>query len=203
MLVVGLTGGIASGKSTITRWFLEKGIIVLDADLIVRELQRPGGPLFNELVREFGHEIIDENGELSRQKLASIIFYDDEAKQRINQLTHPLVKEKLEEGIKTATRKKEQLIILDVPLLFETKFDSLTDCVVVVDVSLENQIRRLMKRDQIEENYARAKINSQMPLKEKVVRSDYVLNNNGDISNLRTQFEVVFEQLWSRACDCM
>lgn len=200
MLVIGLTGGISSGKSTVTSWFLEKGIIVLDADQIVRQLQRPGSLLLKELAHEFGSSVLNEKGELVREVLGSIIFHDDVAKQKLNDMIHPLVKQKLLEGIEKAKMAGEQLLILDIPLLFESGFESLVDEVLVVYVSHETQVKRLMKRDKIDENYALAKINSQMLLEEKRACADYVLNNNHSLKELRTQFEKMFELIWEKAC---
>lgn len=200
MLVVGLTGGISSGKSTVTSWFLEKGIIVLDADQIVRQLQKPGSSLLNELAHEFGPSVLNEKGELVREVLGSIIFQDEVAKEKLNKMIHPLVKQKLIEGIEKAKVVGEQLVILDIPLLFESGFESLVDETLVVYVSHENQVKRLMKRDKIDESYALAKINSQMLLEEKRQRADYVLDNNDSMRELRTQFEQMFELLWEKAC---
>lgn len=200
MLVVGLTGGISSGKSTVTSWFLEKGSIVLDADQIVRQLQRPGGSLLNQLAHEFGPSVLNEKGELVREVLGSIIFHDEVAKQKVNDMIHPLVKQKLIEGIERAKSAGEQLVILDIPLLFESGFESLVDTTLVIYVSRENQVKRLMKRDKIDESYALAKINSQMLLEEKRQRADYVLDNNDSMKELRTQFEQMFELLWEKAC---
>ena len=200
VLVVGLTGGISSGKSTVTSWFLEKGIIVLDADQIVRQLQRPGSSLLNELAHAFGPTVLNEKGELVREVLGSIIFHDKVAKQKLNNMIHPLVKQKLIEGIEKAKVVGEQLVILDIPLLFESGFESLVDETLVIYVSHENQVKRLMKRDKIDESYALAKINSQMLLEEKRQRADYVLDNNASMKELRTQFEQMFELLWEKAC---
>ncbi len=200
MLVVGLTGGISSGKSTVTSWFLEKGIVVLDADQIVRQLQKPGSQLLYDLAHEFGSSVIRADGELARDVLGSIIFHDEAAKQKVNELIHPLVKQKLVEGIAKAKVNGEQLIVLDIPLLFESKFESLVDCTLVVYVPREVQVKRLMKRDQIDENYSLAKINSQMSLEQKRDRGDYVLNNEHSIGELRNQFEQMLEMLWEKAC---
>lgn len=200
MLTIGLTGGISSGKSTITSWFLEKGIIVLDADQIVRQLQKPGSQLLYDLAHEFGPSVILENGELARDVLGSIIFHDEAAKQKLNAMIHPLVKQKLVEGIEQAKARGEQLVVLDVPLMFESGFESLVDRTLVVYVPREIQVKRLMKRDQIDESYALAKINSQMSLEKKRDLADYVLNNEYSIRELRTQFEQMFEMLWERAC---
>lgn len=200
MLTIGLTGGISSGKSTITSWFLEKGIIVLDADQIVRQLQKPGSQLLYDLAHEFGPSVILENGELARDVLGSIIFHDESAKQKLNAMIHPLVKQKLVEGMEQAKARGEQLVVLDVPLLFESGFESLVDRTLVVYVPREIQVKRLMKRDQIDESYALAKINSQMSLEKKRDLADYVLNNEYSMRELRTQFEQMFEMLWEKAC---
>lgn len=200
MLTIGLTGGISSGKSTITSWFLEKGIIVLDADQIVRQLQKPGSQLLYDLAHEFGPSVILENGELARDVLGSIIFHDEAAKQKLNAMIHPLVKQKLVEGMEQAKARGEQLVVLDVPLLFESGFESLVERTLVVYVPREIQVKRLMKRDQIDESYALAKINSQMSLEKKRDLADYVLNNEYSMRELRTQFEQMFEMLWEKAC---
>lgn len=200
MLVVGLTGGISSGKSTISSWFLQKGIVVLDADQIVKNLQRPNSPLVLKLAEEFGASIVNENGELVRDVLGKIIFYDQEAKERLNAMIHPLVQAKLEEEIERLKKVGEGLVVLDIPLLFESRFEALVDRTVVVYVSPDVQLQRLMKRDQIDREYALAKMNSQMSLDEKRARADYVLINNGTMGQLREQFDHLFEVLWERAC---
>ncbi len=200
MLVVGLTGGISSGKSTISSWFLQKGIVVLDADQIVKNLQRPNSPLVLKLAEEFGASIVNENGELVRDVLGKIIFYDQEAKERLNAMIHPLVQAKLEEEIERLKKAGEGLVVLDIPLLFESRFEALVDRTVVVYVSPDVQLQRLMKRDQIDREYALAKMNSQMSLDEKRARADYVLINDGTMGQLREQFDHLFEVLWERAC---
>lgn len=200
MLFVGLTGGISSGKSTISSWFLQKGIVVLDADQIVKNLQRPNSPLVLKLAEEFGASIVNENGELVRDVLGKIIFYDQEAKERLNAMIHPLVQAKLEEEIERLKKVGEGLVVLDIPLLFESRFEALVDRTVVVYVSPDVQLQRLMKRDQIDREYALAKMNSQMSLDEKRARADYVLINNGTMGQLREQFDHLFEVLWERAC---
>lgn len=200
MLFVGLTGGISSGKSTISSWFLQKGIVVLDADQIVKNLQRPNSPLVLKLAEEFGASIVNENGELARDVLGKIIFYDHEAKERLNAMIHPLVQAKLEEEIERLKKVGEGLVVLDIPLLFESRFEALVDRTVVVYVSPDVQLQRLMKRDQIDREYALAKMNSQMSLDEKRARADYVLINDGTMGQLREQFDHLFEVLWERAC---
>ena len=203
MLVVGLTGGISSGKSTVTSCFLEKGIVVLDADQIVRNLQRPNSPLLLTLVETFGPSIIRENGELARDVLGKIIFHDAKAKQRLNALIHPLVRQKLKEELEKLRAAGEVLVVLDIPLLFESQFEDLVDCTVVVYVSKDIQLKRLMKRDQIDEDYALAKINSQMSLEDKRMRADYVWVNNGTMGELKRRVEELFELLWEKSCQTL
>ena len=164
MLVVGLTGGISSGKSTVTQLFLDKGVTVLDADLIVRQMQQPNTVLLKRLADVFGQDIILADGNLDRGGLGRLIFQDKAAKAKLDEIMKPLIREKLVEGIELAKKANESMVVLDMPLLYEFEFESLTDVTIVVYVSQETQIKRLMARDQIEEAYALAKINSQMSL---------------------------------------
>lgn len=195
MLKIGLTGGIASGKSTVTQWFLDQGVKVLDADKIVRDLQQPNTVLLKQLAQTFGADVIEDNGHLNRALLGQLIFGNEEAKQKLNDIMKPLIYQKLVEGIEEAKRAEEVMVVLDMPLLYEFEFDHLVDTVAVVHVSRPTQIKRLMQRDQIEESYAESKINSQMSLDEKRSRGDFVLNNEGSISELKAQFETLYAHL--------
>lgn len=195
MLKIGLTGGIASGKSTVTQWFLDQGVKVLDADKIVRDLQQPNTVLLKQLAQTFGADVIEDNGRLNRALLGRLIFGNEEAKQKLNDIMKPLIYQKLVEGIEEAKRAEEVMVVLDMPLLYEFEFEHLVDTVVVVHVSRPTQIKRLMQRDQIEESYAESKINSQMSLDEKRSRGDFVLNNEGSINELKAQFETLYAHL--------
>lgn len=195
MLKIGLTGGIASGKSTVTQWFLDQGVKVLDADKIVRDLQQPHTVLLKQLAQTFGADVIEDNGHLNRALLGRLIFGNEEAKQKLNDIMKPLIYQKLVEGIEEAKRAEEVMVVLDMPLLYEFEFEHLVDTVVVVHVSRPTQIKRLMQRDQIEESYAESKINSQMSLDEKRSRGDFVLNNEGSINELKAQFETLYAHL--------
>lgn len=195
MLKIGLTGGIASGKSTVTQWFLDQGVKVLDADKIVRDLQQPNTVLLKQLAQTFGADVIEDNGHLNRALLGRLIFENEEAKQKLNDIMKPLIYQKLVEGIEEAKRAEEVMVVLDMPLLYEFEFEHLVDTVVVVHVSRPTQIKRLMQRDQIEESYAESKINSQMSLDEKRSRGDFVLNNEGSINELKAQFETLYAHL--------
>ncbi len=195
MLKIGLTGGIASGKSTVTEWFLEQGVKVLDADKIVRDLQQPNTVLLKQLAQTFGTDVIEENGHLNRALLGRLIFENEEAKRKLNDIMKPLIYQKLVEGIEEAKRDNEAMVVLDMPLLYEFEFEHLVDTVVVVHVNRLTQVKRLMQRDQIEESYAKSKINSQMSLDEKRSRGDFVLTNEGSIEELKTQFKTLYAHL--------
>jgi dephospho-CoA kinase len=195
MQVIGLTGGISSGKSTVVKEFLEAGVTVLDADEIVRGLQKPGSPLLGQLAATFGTEIFHEDGSLNRPALGRLIFNDEQAKQKLNDLIHPLVKKELLDGIEKARQRQEKIIILDVPLLYETGFHSLVDYVIVVYVPRHVQVQRLMERDQIDLGYAQAKIDSQGSLEEKRERADFVIDNSGSLETLKSKIKDIYSRL--------
>lgn len=195
MLVIGLTGGIASGKSTVTKLLIDKGVKVLDADQIVRQMQQPNTKLLKQLAEVFGDQMILEDGHLNRQELGQLIFNDKRAKETLDQIMKPLIREKLLEEIEEVKIHQESMVVLDLPLLYEFELQSLVDYTIVVYVSRETQVRRLMERDQIDEAYALAKINSQMSLDKKRELANFVLINEGTMSELRTQFETLYETL--------
>ncbi|HAX72721.1 MAG TPA: dephospho-CoA kinase [Firmicutes bacterium] len=195
MLVIGLTGGISSGKSTVSQMFINKGVTVLDADRIVRDLQSPGSLLLQEIKVLFGQQLILEDGSLNRQALGALIFNDENAKQKLNDLIHPKVKEELIYQLDRARQQEKKLVVLDVPLLYESGFDELADVCLVVYVDAIIQKTRLMKRDQIDEAYALSKINSQLSLEIKKEKADFVLDNTGDLVELQKRFEVLYTQL--------
>ncbi|MCL1949903.1 MAG: dephospho-CoA kinase [Turicibacter sp.] len=195
MKIIGLTGGISTGKSTVIKWFLEDGIPVLDADAIVHGLQQPGTELLRQIEEVFGGVMLNPDGSLNRQALGQLIFTDETAKETLNQLIHPLVRDALNQGIETARSKGEKIIVLDVPLLFESGFETLVDEVVVVYAPREVQLARLMERDGIDEAYAKAKIASQGCLEDKRKRAHYVLDNGGSLEGLRREYEKLKEVL--------
>ncbi len=169
----------------------EKGYPLIDADILARQaLDDP--EVFDRVIVEFD---CMEDGKIDRKKLGRIIFSDPQAKAALEALIHPFVIAKIEEFIQG--RQDEKLVFLDIPLLFEVHLEYLCDKVVVVDVSLKNQIDRLKERDGIDEEYAKKIIKSQMPLEQKVKKADYVIDNNGSIEELKDQVEKVIEQLWT------
>lgn len=192
-VVIGLTGGIASGKSTVSEMFRELSIPVIDADIIAREVVERGKPAYNKIVEVFGAEILQEDGELNRPKLGSVVFNNEEKRLQLNKIVHPAVREEMNRQKEMYIKEGAQAIVLDIPLLFESKLTSLVDHVLVVAVKPQTQLERLMKRNNFSEEEATARIHSQMPLEEKVKRADEVINNDGTIVGTKTQLRVILK----------
>lgn len=189
MFILGITGGIASGKSLIVKILMDLGVLVISDDEIVHSLLSQSYYL-NEIRKLFGNEVFD--GEiLNRKKLGKIIFSSEEERKKLNNLLHPPVLKIMREEIEK--RKKEKgILAFEVPLLFEVKIEDWFDEIWVVYVPLEKQLERLIKRDNIPYEEALNKINSQMPLEEKVKRADYVIDNSGSIEDTIRQVKERF-----------
>jgi len=184
--IIGLTGGIATGKSTVSKMLVERGYEVIDADVVARELQVKGSPLLSELVSVFGSTILAEDGNLIRGKLGSIIFTDDKARSKVDDIFRPAIRAEFERRI---AQSQQEILFLDVPLLFEAGFDELTTENLVISLSYQKQLERLMNRNDLTKFEAEARINAQMPMVEKVVRADYVIDNDGNLQDLLKQVE--------------
>ncbi|EOO30493.1 dephospho-CoA kinase [Bacillus cereus BAG1X2-3] len=193
-VVIGLTGGIASGKSTVSEMFRELSIPVIDADIIAREVVERGKPAYNKIVEVFGAEVLQQDGELDRPKLGSIVFYNEEKRLQLNKIVHPAVREEMNRQKEMYIKEGMQAIVLDIPLLFESKLTSLVDRILVVAVTPDTQLERLMKRNGFSEEEATARIQSQMPLAEKVKNADEVINNDGTIMGTKTQLQVILKK---------
>ncbi len=194
-LIIGLTGGIASGKSLVSSWFRDKNVKVLDADEIYKSLLKTNKLMYNEIAREFG-EAITKGSEIDRISLGKIVFGNKKKRLRLNEITHPYVVEKMKEMIKLS-RPKEEIIVLDIPLLYEVKLEYLCDMVILVCVNKNVQIERLMKRDKLTEPEAITKIGSQMDMECKKNKSDLIINNNFDIETSKKQFLKIYGELRS------
>lgn len=166
-LVIGLTGGIASGKSTVSNMIKDLGITVIDADVEARLAVEKGKKAYHEIISHFGPEILQSDGTIDRGKLGSIVFHDSEKRLLLNSIVHPAVREQMLTKKIDAEARGEHLIVLDIPLLFESKLTYMVDKTLLVYVDEETQLRRLMERNNFTEQEAKARINSQMPLKEK------------------------------------
>jgi len=191
MRVLGLTGGIGSGKSMVAEMFAELGATVIDADQIARDIVEPGQPALGEIVSSFGRDILLPDGRLHRAKLAEIIFGDPAARARLNAITHPRIRERMEVEV-AARRSGPGVLIVDIPLLFENGRQSSVEKVIVVWVDLETQRRRLTERDGLTAEAAGQRIAAQMPLDDKRARADHVIDNSGDRENTRRQVEALY-----------
>ncbi|WP_042459613.1 dephospho-CoA kinase [Neobacillus dielmonensis] len=192
-LVIGLTGGIASGKSTVSNMFKEIGITVIDADVEARLAVQQGEPAYKQIIAEFGEEILLADGEIDRPKLGSIIFHDFEKRQRLNEITHPEVRKRMVQKMQVAALNQEKAVVLDIPLLFESKLTYMVEKTILVYVNLETQLKRLMDRNQLSEEEARARILSQMPLSEKVKLADAVIDNTSTIDSSKQQLLAILQ----------
>lgn len=195
--IIGLTGGIASGKSTVTSYLREKGYIVIDADRVVHDLQVPGGALYLVLVEHFGREILDESGELDRAVLGQRIFSNPHERDWSNRVQGQLIREALADA-RDRQAAQSDLFFMDIPLLIEQGYEEWFEAVWLVAVSKETQLKRLMERNHLSEVEAQERIVSQMPLEAKRSHADLVLDNNGDLVALYTQLNAALEQLERR-----
>ncbi|TWE02632.1 dephospho-CoA kinase [Neobacillus bataviensis] len=193
-LVIGLTGGIASGKSTVSNMLKEMSITVIDADVEARLAVMEGEPAYKQIIAEFGDGILLENGEIDRQKLGAIIFHQADKRQRLNEITHPEVRRRMLEQVETAKRNNEEVVVLDIPLLFESKLTTMVEKTLLVYVDSDIQLQRLVERNNLTITDAQARISSQMPLSEKIKLADAVINNNGTLAETKQQLLTVLDK---------
>ncbi|PEE39188.1 dephospho-CoA kinase [Bacillus pseudomycoides] len=193
-IVIGLTGGIASGKSTVLQMFRELHIPVIDADIIAREVVEQGKEAYKEIVDVFGEEILQADGELDRPKLGSIVFHNEEKRLRLNKIVHPAVRKEMNVQKDMYIKEGMQAVVLDIPLLFESKLTSLVDQILVVAVAPSTQLERLMKRNGFIEEEAKARIDSQMSLVEKITLADKVIYNDGTIAETKAQLHRILKE---------
>ena len=189
--IIGITGGIASGKSTVTNFLRQQGFQVVDADAVVHQLQKPGGRLFEALVQHFGQKIILENGELNRPLLASLIFSNPEEREWSKQIQGEIIRKEL------ATLRDQlaqtEVFFMDIPLLFEQDYVSWFDETWLVYVNRDVQVERLMKRDQLSKDEAESRLAAQWPLEKKKDLASHILDNNGNQEQLLTQVRILLE----------
>ena len=184
--IIGITGGIASGKSTVTNFLRKQGFQVVDADAVVHQLQKPGGRLFEALVQHFGQKIILENGELNRPLLASLIFSNPEEREWSKQTQGKIIREELA-ALRDQLTQTETVFFMDIPLLFEQDYSAWFDETWLVYVDRNIQVERLMKRDQLSKDGAESRLAAQWPVEKKKDLASHVLNNNGNQDQLLTQ----------------
>lgn len=194
MHVIGLTGGIACGKSVVSDALRKVGAQVLDADRLAHELAAPGGALFPVYVEHFGRNILKDDGSLDRRAIGEIVFRNHGEHEWIDRVSHPILLDELKRRIEACKKQGHRVVILDVPLLFEAGWDSLCDEIWVVSVSMEIQLSRLMKRDCLTVEQAEARIAAQMSLKEKCSRGDIVLDNSGSRERLEAMAKALYKK---------
>ena len=195
MKIIGLTGGIACGKSTVSKALRALGACIIDADAIAHELSQPNQALFNAYVQRFGMAIVTPGGTLDRAAIARLIFTDPTMRAEVEQISHPLIRRAVEERLRMAEKEQKRAAVLDVPLLFEAGWDALADEVWVVALPPEEQLTRLLARDKtMSEGEARARIAAQMPLAEKCARADVVIDNSGTKEETRDYVGKLWEE---------
>ncbi len=194
--VVGLTGGIASGKTTVSGFFKDFGAIIIDADLVARQVVAPGLPAWQAIRSLFGERVVRPDGELDRSLLAELVFKDAHLRQQLEEIVHPQVRDVMDQEVSRLVKKHpRKLIIKDIPLLFESGMnDGLAD-IIVVYVPVEIQLERLMKRDGIDLDAARRRIDAQMSIEEKRRLATLVIDNSGDLSQTRSQVMRIYKKL--------
>ena len=192
--IIGITGGIASGKSTVTEFLRQKGFQVVDADAVVHQLQKPGGQLYQVLVEYFGEKVLLENGELNRPLLASLIFSNPEEQEWSKRTQGEIIREELA-ALRNQFAQTEALFFMDIPLLFEQDYASWFDETWLVYVNRDVQLERLMKRDQISREAAESRLNSQWPLERKISLASHSLDNNGNQEQLIAQVVQLLDEM--------
>jgi dephospho-CoA kinase len=196
MILVGLTGGVATGKSTVARMFKQCGAVVIDADQLARDVVKPGKPAWREIVTLFGKTVLNQDRSLNRQALGSIVFRNRTKRRQLERIIHPRVAREQQRLVRrVAKRKPHAVVIYEVPLLFEAGVDKRVDKIIVVTADRETQIVRLTKRNSLSRAEALRRIRSQMPLAKKIQQMDHVLNGTLPRPSLRKQVGQLFKSL--------
>jgi dephospho-CoA kinase len=197
MLLVGLTGGIGSGKSTVARLLEERGAVVFDADVLARAAVEPGTPGHDAVVARFGADVLGPGGELDREALASLVFADPAARRDLEAIVHPEVRRLFAEAGE-AYRDPDRAVVLSAPLLVETGMHTAFEVLVVVSASVPTQVERLLRDRGLSEEQARARIAAQAPLEDKATVADVIVDNDGPIDDLAHQVDRLWDDLRSR-----
>jgi dephospho-CoA kinase len=199
MLNVGLTGGIASGKSTVAKMFEDQGAYLIDFDALAHFVEEPDHPAWKAIVEFFGREILNEDGTINRAKLGLIVFSDHEKLSMLNSIVHPAVFDMWRRRTEDIRKINPRAIVVsDVPLLLEVRMQHLFDVVILVHVSPEDQIRRLTERNEYSRKEAESRLDTQIPIDEKISHADFVIDNKGPIETTRSVVIAVWEELLVR-----
>jgi dephospho-CoA kinase len=198
VLLVGLTGGIGSGKSTVARMLEERGAVVFDADLLAREAVEPGTPGHTAVIERFGAHVLAPGGELDREALASIVFADPSARRDLEEIVHPEVRRLFADGSE-AYRDTDRIVVFSAPLLVESGMHTAFEILVVISATVATQIERLMRQRGMSEAAIRARIDAQAPLEDKAAVADFLVDNGGTLAELESQVERLWHDLSARA----
>jgi dephospho-CoA kinase len=198
MKIIGLTGGVGSGKSTVAEMLREMGADVVDADQAAHAVYAPGTPGFDAVVREFGPEFVREDGAIDRQRLGAMVFNDESALRRLNAIVHPLVREWMAARTAEAAERGAEIVIQDVPLLYENGLEGLFSSVLLVYAPEAVQLDRLINSRGLPPDRARSMIAAQMPIEEKRRRAHHVIDNSGSLEETRRQVEEAWAQMSGR-----
>jgi len=198
MLTIALTGGIACGKSTVSAMLAQLGASIIDADQISRSLTAPGGPALPAIRQAFGDGVFHADGTLNRPALSAVVFADAQAIQQLNAITHPLVQQQMEAQLETCRKNGAQIVILDVPLLFEANMQHMGDLVACVTAPEDIQIARMKSRNGYSREEALSRIRNQMPVGEKAARSDVVIDTNVPLEQLERNVQRLYQGWMAR-----
>ena len=195
MKIIGLTGGIASGKSTVSRLLAEHGYAVIDADRIAWQLAEPDNSLWQAYYERYGEKVLNDDRTLNRQAVASVVFQNPAEKLWMDSAAHPMIKAEIQRNLARLIAAGRDVVFLDVPLLYEAGWEYMADTVWVVYADEANQLRRLCQRNGFSEAEAQRRIGAQLPMSEKKRRADVVIDNNGSLEDLSRQVHKLFEAL--------
>ncbi|QOY33931.1 dephospho-CoA kinase [Anaerobacillus isosaccharinicus] len=193
-MIIGLTGGIASGKSTVSNMLKDVGIPIVDADVTAREVVEKGEPALGKIIELFGTEILNTEGSLDRKKLGAIVFNDEKKRLTLNDIVHPAIRKRMLEKVEQLKQLGHETIVMDIPLLFESKLTYMVEKIIVVYIDPDLQKARLQKRDQFSEDEALARISAQMPLTEKIALADEVIHNDRSIDETKEQLLTILRK---------
>lgn len=188
-MIIGLTGSIASGKSAVAKMIQSYGLPIVDADVVARQVVEPGSPTLKKITESFGQDVIAADGSMDRAKVGSIIFHDEAKRQRLNSIIHPAIREEMLRQRDEFISYGEKNVFMDIPLLFESKLEHFVEKIIVVSVSEDVQLSRLMARNGFTEDEAKARISTQMPVKEKEALADAVIDNDGTLEQTAIQLQ--------------
>lgn len=199
-LIIGLTGGIVSGKSTVARMFKDLGAKIVDADKLGHKVILPQGAAWKRIIKIFGKDILQKDQTINREKLGKIVFANQNLLKKLNKITHPEIIKLIKKEINLAkddSKEEKKILIIDAALVYETKIDRLMDKIIVVYLDEEEQLKRLIKRNNLSKKEALQKIKSQIPLKEKIEIADYVIDNSNSLGKTKEQVETIWQKIIS------